>query len=310
VSDRELLQDRQAGVLTLTINRPKARNALTGEVFEGLLEALRRAACDRRVRAVALTGAGGAFCAGGDVGVINAASSKSAAECAGSAAPGSGMEESRQPRAASPAPDPGAPPAAPARDASPSRARVDVEGLTQTLRGVNDVSRLLWEMPKPTIAVIPGPAAGAGLSLALACDMRIATRSATLTTAFARLGLSGDLGGSYFLTQLVGPQKARELYFTSEILTAEDAVRLGIVNHAYPDETFAEEARSFVARIAALPTVAIGYMKRNINAALHATLSETLDVEAAHMVRTLMTEDHRRGIRAFLSRTDPEFSGD
>lgn len=276
MAEQELLQSELDGVLTLTLNRPKARNALNGAIFNDLLAALRKAASDSRVRAVVVTGAGGSFCAGGDVGVIDAASKE---------------------RSSAEAPQPG-------------KARsIDLEAMTQSLRASSEVSRLLHEMPKPTIAVMPGAAAGAGLSLALACDFRITTETAKLTTAFARLGMSGDLGGAYFLTHLVGPLKARELYFTAEVITGAQAAALGIVNRAIPEASFEEEARAFVRQAAAMPTIAIGYMKRNINAALHGTLAEVIDLEAMHMVRTMMTEDHRLGVKAFMTRQQPEFLG-
>lgn len=276
MAEPELIETFDAGVLTLTINRPSARNALNQAVFQGLQAALPKAAGSPEVRAVVVTGAGGAFCAGGDVGVINSASS--------------------QPKPA---------------DGDPEKKKrgLNLESMTQYLRASSEVSRWLYEMPKPTIAVMPGAAAGAGLSLALACDLRIVTDTAKLTTAFSKLGMSGDLGGSYFLTHLVGPLKARELYFSARTLTGAEAERLGIVNKAVPEAEFEAEASAFVRDAAALPTVAVGYMKRNLNAARHTTLSELLDLESMHMVRTMMTEDHRAGVQAFLQRSKAEFSG-
>jgi 2-(1,2-epoxy-1,2-dihydrophenyl)acetyl-CoA isomerase len=164
-------------------------------------------------------------------------------------------------------------------------------------------------MPKPTLAVIPGPAAGAGLSLALACDLRIAAAEAKLTTAFAKVGASGDYGGSYFLPRLVGAAKARELYFTADIVTGQEAAALGLVNHAWPASELPARAREFALKLASLPTVAIGYMKRNLNAADEASLSQVLDMEAEHMVRTMMTEDHANAARAFVEKRPPEFKG-
>ena len=165
--EQELLESLSEGVVTLTLNRPERLNALSTPIMEGLLEALPRLAQDPAVGVVVLTGAGRAFCSGGDV--------KSMAE---------GSAERTAPEA------------------------------VRQLRGRMEVSRLLHEMPKPTIAMVNGPAAGAGLSLALACDLRVAGQSAGFFTAFAKVGFSGDFGGSYFLTHLVGPAKARELYFT------------------------------------------------------------------------------------------------
>jgi 2-(1,2-epoxy-1,2-dihydrophenyl)acetyl-CoA isomerase len=169
--EQHLIEAISDGIATLTLNRPERLNALSTPIMEGLLEALPRLARDAAVGVVVLTGAGRAFCAGGDV--------KSMAE--------GSIERS-------------------------------VEEAVTHLRGRMEVSRLLHEIPKPTIAMVNGAAAGAGLSLALACDLRIAAQSARLVTAFANIGFSGDFGGSYFLSKLVGTGKARELYYTAEPL--------------------------------------------------------------------------------------------
>jgi 2-(1,2-epoxy-1,2-dihydrophenyl)acetyl-CoA isomerase len=177
------------------------------------------------------------------------------------------------------------------------------------LRALMEVSRYLHEMPKPTLAVIPGPAAGAGLSLALACDMRIATDDAKLTTAFSKVGLSGDFGGSYFLNHIVGAAKAREMYFTGQVVRGDEAQRIGLVNRAVPAAQLAEATRAWATELAALPTVAIGYMKRNLNAGLHGSLADVLDAEAVHMIRTFETDDHKGAAAAFVEKRAPKFQG-
>ena len=177
------------------------------------------------------------------------------------------------------------------------------------LRERMEVARWLHEMPKPTLAVIPGPAAGAGLSLALACDMRIATDSAKLTTAFSKIGLSGDFGGSYFLNHLVGAAKARELYFTGAVVSGDEAVRIGLVNRVVPAAQLAAAAGAWAAELAALPTIAVGYMKRNLNTGLQGSLSQVLDAEAIHMVRTFETDDHKGAAVAFVEKRAPRFNG-
>src|SRR6202163_2317890 len=184
-----VLQNLDAGLLTITMNRPDRRNALNPEMTRGLVEAARRAAEDHEVRAVLLKGAGGTFCVGGDV--------KSMAE---------------------------------------GRAPLSFEAKTTNLRRGMEVSRILHEMPKPVVAQVDGAAAGAGLSIALACDLRVASASAKITTAFAKVGLSGDFGGTYFLTQLVGSARARELYLTSPVLTGRQALELGLVTRVVPDD--------------------------------------------------------------------------
>ena len=184
-----------------------------------------------------------------------------------------------------------------------------MEEKAQALRSRMETSRWLHEMPKPTIAMMRGPAAGAGLSLAMACDLRIASDTARLGTAFARVGYSGDFGGSYYLTQLVGTAKARELYFTADLLDAPQALALGLVNRVVPDARLEEETMALAGRLARGPRVALRYMKRNMNAAESASLKEMLDLEAWHHTRTGMTEDHREAARAFVEKREPQFKG-
>ena len=263
---QHLIQTIEGGIATLTMNRPEARNALSAEMFDGLSEALPRLAKDASVRLVVLTGAGAAFCSGGDV-------------------KGFARRAAGEPGAAT------------------------FDDKVTDLRDRMEVVRWLHDMPKPTLAVIPGPAAGAGLSLALACDLRIAADDAKLTTAFAKIGLSGDFGGSYFLNHLVGAARAREMYFTGQVIRGDEAARIGLVNRAVPAAQLAEAARAWAGELAALPTVAIGYMKRNLNAGLQGTLAQVLDAEAIHMIRTFETQDHKGAAAAFVEKRPPAFQG-
>ena len=263
-----LLIEREGAIAKLIMNRPQARNAMTGEMLGALHSAAVELAADPEVRCVVLTGAGNAFCAGGDV---------------------KGQAKSAKARA--------------------SGATFSVEQRVHGLRSGMETSRLLHEMPKPTLAIIPGAAAGAGLSLALACDLRIAADNAKITTAFARIGASGDYGGSYFLPRLVGAAKARELYFTSEIITGSAAAEIGMVNYAYPADALAAEGRQLAVQLASMPTVALGYMKKNLNASDEASLSQVFDLEAEHMVHSMMTEDHAAAAQAFVEKRAPVFKG-
>ena len=184
-----------------------------------------------------------------------------------------------------------------------------LEEKAQALRSRMDVSRWLHEMPKVTIAMVRGAAAGAGLSLALACDLRVAGDSARFATAFARVGYSGDFGGSWYLTQLVGTAKARELYYTADIVDAQQALALGIVNRVVPDARLEEETMALAARLSRGPRIAYRYMKRNFNAAERGTLQDSLDLEAWHHTRCGMTEDHREAAKAFVEKREPVFKG-
>lgn len=260
----QLLGTVRNGVAVLTMNRPERRNALTQAMIDGLGRTLAAVEVDDDVGCVVVTGAGGAFCAGGDV---------------------KGMTEG-------------------SAEAMPFDARVHRQRLDQRA-----VSGRLWEMPKPTIAAIPGAAAGAGLSIALACDLRYASPDALLTTAFARIGFAGDYGGTWFLTRLVGTAKARELYYFSDRIDADTALRLGIVNDVLEGEAFDEAVFERAGRLAAGPSVAYRYMKENLNRAVHGELGECLDMEAAHHLRTALTEDHREAARAFVEKRPPEFRG-
>lgn len=172
-----------------------------------------------------------------------------------------------------------------------------------------EVSRILYELPKPTIAMINGPAAGAGLALALACDLRIAGVSARLVTAFVRVGFSGDFGGSYFLTRLIGTARARELYFTGRPVEAEEALTLGLVNRVVPDDQLRDATMELARSLAQGPQIALSLMKCNMNCAENAGLAELLDIEAAHQVQTGRTEDHREAARAFVEKRTPIFAG-
>ncbi len=264
--NQDLLETIEGGIATLTMNRPEARNALSVQMFDGLSEALPRLANNPAVRLVVLTGAGAAFCSGGDV---------------------KGF----------------------ARRASGEASAMTFDHKVTDLRARMEICRWLHEMPKPTLAVISGPAAGAGLSMALACDMRIAADDAKLTTAFSKIGVSGDFGGSYFLNHLVGAAKAREMYFTAQVVSGAEAQRIGLVNRAVPAAQLPEAARVWAAELAALPTVAVGYMKRNLNVGLRGSLADVLDVEAIHMIRTFETADHKSAAVAFVEKRAPRFEG-
>jgi len=258
----ELIESIEDGVATLTLNRPERMNAFSKEIMERLIEALPRLAGEPSVGAIVLTGAGRAFCAGGDV----------------------------------------------KRMAADEKPPSEVEAIAN-LRARMEVSRMLHELPKPTIAMVNGAAAGAGLSIALACDLRFAGESARFITAFAKVGFSGDFGGTYFLTKLVGSAKARELYFTADPISARDALSLGIVNRLFPDEELKKETMGFARSLAKGPRVALSMMKQNLNLAESGTLSELLDAEAVGQVKTGRTEDHREAAKAFVEKRAPVFVG-
>jgi len=168
----------------------------------------------------------------------------------------------------------------------------------------------LSQCPKVTIAAINGAAAGAGLVLALACDLRLATRSARFVTSFANVGFAGDFGGSFFLSRLLGLHRAQELYLLSEKIDAEEAFRLGLLTRVVPDEAFSGEVERMAARIASGPTAAYRYMKRNFEIARTGTLPEVLAAEAQHQIRLTQTADHAEAVAAFREKRTPVFTGE
>lgn len=265
-----LLFEFDDGVATLTLNRPGKKNALGDELTPALRQALQDLELRPEVRCIMITGAGTAFCSGGDVSGMGG---------------GSG----------SPAP-------AASKPTFEDRVRkLQHQQNTLTLR--------IAQLDKPVLAALPGAAAGAGLSIALACDLRVACESAFLTTAFRNIGTSGDYGGSWNLTQLVGMAKAKELYFLSERVSAAEALALGIINRVFPDASFREDAMLLAKRIAHGPTTAIRYMKKNINTAATSDLATTMAQEADHMLRAFQTDDAREAIAAFQQKRSPSFKG-
>ena len=277
----ELLAELDDGVAILTLNRPESRNALSDSLSPALRRTFSLLHDEPSARCVVLTGAGTAFCAGGDVKGMGGRSANS-----------------RKPRTAE---EPSAQQLG--TDELPKRAIADLTERQQTLTGA------LYALPQPTIAALPGPAAGAGLSIALACDLRIAAESAFVTTGFANIGLAGDYGASFFLTQLVGTAKARELFYTADRLDAAACERLGIVNRVVPGDRLMDETLALARRLARGPTIAYRYMKQNLDRALRADLPTCLAHEAEGTVRTATTEDHREAVRAFIEKRTPEFKG-
>lgn len=266
----QLLCSVENGVATITLNRPDKRNALSNELTPALRQTLLTVEADPAVRCVVITGAGRAFCSGGDV---------------------SGMG--------------GSPPSAP-----PDVPRPTLEDAVRRLQhGQETLTLRLFDLAKPTIAALPGAAAGAGMSIALACDLRIAAKTAFVTSAFANIGLSGDYGGSWLLTQLVGVARAKELYYTGRRVGADEGLALGIFNEVVADDELMARTRTLAESIAAGPPIALRYMKENLNRAVAADLRSALALEADRMVRCTRTEDHREAVQAFIGKRKPVFHG-
>ncbi len=250
----------------LTMNRPDKLNALTREMNQTAVAALREMSEDPEVGAVVLTGAGRGFCAGGDV---------------------SAMQKGEE---------------IGTRDST-------LEQQIDELRAGHTWPWLLHHMPKVTIAVINGPAAGAGLGIALSCDLRFASDRARLGTAYARVGYGGDYGTTWQLSRLVGQAKAKELFFLPDMLNAEEALRIGLVNRVFAHDQLMNEALALAERIASGPLVSYRYMKANVNASGGVDFRTMLDREAETHLRCGQTEDHQEGVNAFMDKRQPAFRG-
>lgn len=248
------------GVAVITLNRPQRRNALHSEMYEAMPTLLDRFAADDGIGCVLVTGAGSAFCAGGDV--RDGGSSNDVT---------SGDREDQ------------------------IRARSAI--LADNARMVTQ----LHGMPKVTIAALPGPAVGAGMSIALSTDLRIAARSARLVPGWAKLAFSGDFGGAWLLTHLVGPSRALELLIADTPIDSDAGQSLGLFNRVVDDAELPAAALAWAAEIAAGPAAAFAGTKANILDAQHLPLEEALPIESERMVRSALTQEHRDAVKAWLA---------
>jgi 2-(1,2-epoxy-1,2-dihydrophenyl)acetyl-CoA isomerase len=293
--------DLDGAVATITLNRPQARDALTAELKTALLGALRQAAASPQVRAVLITGAGQAFCAGQDL--------REHADLLGAdgpdEAPAAGAPPSGAPAARTPAGSASAvvsPPAGPPPPAAPAP-------LDTVREHYNPLVLAIRSMPKPVIAAVNGVAAGAGAGLAFACDLRIAAQGASFLMAFARVGLAADTGVSWTLPRLAGAGRAAELLMLAEPIGAPQALALGLVNQVVEDADLPAVAGDLAARLAAGPTAAYAGIKEQLNYAAGHDLGQALDKEAEVQGALGRTADHRAATLAFTRKQAPSFLG-
>lgn len=278
MSQEVLLEHLDDGVLTLTLNRPDRLNALNPPLLRELREGMERATHNHEARVVVITGAGRAFCAGGDI--------------AGKPEKKAGADEADAT-------------VKPVRKRAPDSVATRIEWL----RGNMEAVRLLHQMDKPTIAMIRGATVSVGMALAAACDFRVVSQTASFTTGFAKVGFSGDYGASYFLTRLLGTAKARELMLLSDMLDAQEAQRIGLVTQLVADTELETRTYDLARRLADGPPLTYRFMKKNLNAALEGSLEQVLDMEATHMVLSAMTNDQREAVKAFIEKRKPQFTG-
>src|SRR5262245_57248037 len=257
-----VIRDR---VAVITLNRPEARNSLSDMLTPALRTMIRTCGEDPDVGVLLITGAGGAFCAGGNVKGMGAHRDKAK------------LELSFDDRVA------------------------DLQERQRLLTGA------LVSLRKPTSAARPGPAVGAGLAIAMACDIRIAAQSAFVATGYARVALSGDYGIAWLLTRLVGTSRARELMFTGDKVDAARCEAIGLVNRVVPDDGLQAEAFALAKSLAEGPRLALRYMKDNLDGALLFDFETARDHEAGRLIRLTTTADHKEAVQAFIDRRRPVF---
>src|ERR1044071_527962 len=257
-----ILAPEAEGIVTITLNRPEKLNAFIGHMRRDLAEALEHAGSDRSIRVVIVTGAGRAFCAGGDIRF---------------------MAELMQ--------------------------RHDVEEFSRILGAGRRVITAIRQMAKPVIASINGPASGAGCNLAFACDLRIASNTATFSQSFTKVGLHPDWGGTYFLPRFVTPNKACEMFFLGEAIDAAEAERLGIVNQVVAQEELESAPLQLAERLRAAPPIALAAAKHAVYESQAADLEEMLRYETEAQLRCFESDDGHEGIQAFLEKREPKFTG-
>lgn len=265
-----LISSRENGVAWLTLNRPDRKNSISPELREELLAALEDARTDDEVRCAVLTGAGDAFCSGVDLGRSRVTSGAAKGE----------------------------------------KERPDLRAIRSAMKGgMQRIITAIWELDKPILAAVNGVAAGGGAQLALVCDLVIASRTARFIEIFVKRGLAVDSGGGWLLPRLIGLQKAKELVFFGDAVSAEEAASIGLVNRVVDPEALAEAVREWAERLARGPTRSIGASKMLLNRALETDLATGLDEEATAQAFVSQTQDFAEGVRAFAEKRDPDFRG-
>jgi 2-(1,2-epoxy-1,2-dihydrophenyl)acetyl-CoA isomerase len=267
--EEQLLHRVEGAVAWITLNRPEAQNAITPDQRNRLIELLRDAGSDLAVRAVVLTATGKGFCTGADLRVTRA------------------------------------PVARP--EGAPDRAAGDVSRLLR--EGSQRLIAALLDCEKPVIAAVNGTAAGIGAHMAFACDLVIAAQSARFIEVFVRRALVPDGGGAYLLPRLVGPQKAKELMFFGDFLSAKDAQQLGLVNKVVADRDLEVHAREWAEKLAEGPTRALSLTKWLVNRSLESSRAEAFDDEALAQELNMGTLDAQEGVKSFVERREPDFRG-
>jgi len=254
---------RAPGVAQVTMSRPAVFNAFDEAMIGELDAAFAQLLADDSVRVIVVTGAGDAFCSGGDLGRRTAET---------------------------------APPTV-------------LQRKQRLAQGTHKVALTMQEVDKPVIAAVNGAAVGAGMDMALMCDIRVAAQSARFSEGYIRVGLVPGNGGAYFLPRVVGTAQALEMLWTADFYNAEQALKIGLVNHVYDDETFTDQVLMFAAKIAAQPPVQVRAIKRTVYQSLHTDLRTSLELISSHMAIIQTTEDYREAINAYKEKRPGQYKG-
>lgn len=258
----DLLYEKKGRIGIITLNRPEVRNAFNMSMINNWHMTLEQVKDDPEVRVLIITGAGKAFCAGGDLNEIQENVTKS-----------------------------------------------PIERKDYLWKGIHKIALTLLEIDKPVIAAMNGPAYGAGLDMALLCDIRLASANAQFSESYVKIGLVPGNGGTYLLPKLIGMAKAMELFFTADVIDAEEAKRIGLVNEVYSAEDLLEQAIKMAEKIADGPPIQLGMIKRQLLQSMNGSLKEHLDFASSNMALVMETEDRREAFNAFLEKRKPQFKG-
>lgn len=259
MAEKAALLERIGNIAKITLNNPASLNSMTQALLDDTHAALREVDDDPEIRAVIVTGAGRAFCAGGDLPYI-----------------------------------------------------LTFDNISKSRKYIQDIARIvntIVHMSKPVIAMVNGVVAGAGFSLALSCDLIFCAAAARFSQSFVRIGLIPDGSATYFLPRTIGLHRAKELMFTGDIINADKAFQIGLVNRVVEDEKLWEETRRFAEQLARYAPIAIGLMKKILNQSDKLDLQAGIELETGIQLFCLGTEDHREGVNAFLEKRAPIFKG-